>query len=146
MIAVDTNILVYAHRVDADWHAPAAHAINLLANGAGPWAIPWPCVHEFLAVVTHPRIFAPPTPFARACDQVDAWLESPTVTLLGESPSYWPTLREMVLSGKVAGPMVHDARIAALCVSHGVAELWSADRDFSRFVGLTVRNPLVRSP
>ncbi|HYW32737.1 MAG TPA: hypothetical protein VE869_14655, partial [Gemmatimonas sp.] len=67
------------------------------------------------------------------------------VTLLGESSNYWPTLREMVLGGKVAGPMVHDARIAALCVSHGVAELWSADRDFSRFATLTVRNPLVRA-
>lgn len=144
MIAVDTNILVYAHRADADWHSPAAAVIATLANGAAPWAIPWPCLHEFLAVVSHPRIFAPPTPLPRACDQVDAWLESPTVTLLGESSSYWPTLREMVLHGKVAGPMVHDARIAGLCVSHGVAELWSADRDFSRFAGLTVRNPLVR--
>lgn len=145
MIAVDTNILVYAHRADAEWHAPAAEAIAGLANGAAPWAIPWPCVHEFLAVVTHPRIFAPPTPLARACDQVDAWLEAPSVTLLGESPSYWATLRELALRGKVAGPMVHDGRIAALCVNHGVAELWSADRDFSRFGGLTVRNPLART-
>lgn len=145
MIAVDTNILVYAHRADADWHEPASAAITALANGTAPWAIPWPCVHEFLSVVTHPRIFAPPTPLARACDQVEAWLESPTVTLLGESPSYWPVLREMVLRSKVAGPMVHDARIAALCESHGVTELWSADRDFSRFAGLTVRNPLVSS-
>lgn len=144
MIAVDTNILVYAHRADAEWHAPAAAAIAELANGVAPWAIPWPCVHEFLAVVTHPRIFAPPTPLARACDQVDAWLESPSVTLLGESPSYWDTLREIALKGKVAGAMVHDARIAALCVNHGIAELWSADRDFSRFAGLTVRNPLTR--
>ncbi len=145
MIAVDTNILVYAHRADSEWHAAAAEVVAGLANGAAPWAIPWPCVHEFLAVVTHPRIFAPPTPLARACDQVDAWLESPTVTLLGESPSYWVTLREIALRGKVAGPMVHDGRIAALCVNHGVAELWSADRDFSRFGGLTVRNPLTRT-
>lgn len=145
MIAVDTNILVHAHRADAEWHAPAADAIAQLAEGTAPWAIPWPCVHEFLAVVTHPRIFAPPTPLARACDQVDAWLESPTVTLLGESPSYWIALRDLALRGKVAGAMVHDARIAALCINHGVAELWSADRDFSRFAGLTVRNPLART-
>lgn len=144
MIAVDTNILVYAHRADSEWHAAAADAVSRLANTPAPWAIPWPCLHEFLAVVTHPRIFAPPTPLARACDQVEAWLESPSVTLLGESPSYWATLRELVLGGKVAGPMVHDGRIAALCVTHGVAELWSADRDFGRFAALTVRNPLVR--
>ena len=145
MIAVDTNILVYAHRADTEWHAAAAEAIARLANGAAPWAIPWPCVHEFLAVVTHPRIFAPPTPLARACTQVDAWLESPTVTLLTESPSCWATLREMAVGGKVAGAMVHDGRIAALCVNHGVAELWSTDRDFSRYAGLTVRNPLAQT-
>jgi toxin-antitoxin system PIN domain toxin len=143
MIAVDTNILVHAHRADSPWHAPAAEVVASLANGAAPWAIPWPCVHEFLAVVTHPRIFAPPSPLARACDQVDAWLESPTVVLLGESPSYWETFRALALGGKVAGPMVHDGRVAALCVNHGVAELWSADRDFSRFADLVTRNPLV---
>jgi hypothetical protein len=43
----------------------------------------------------------------------------------------------------VAGAKVHDARIAALCLSHGVAELWTADRDFSRFPSLTTRNPLI---
>lgn len=143
MIAVDTNILVYAHRADSAWHAPAAAAVASLANGSVPWAIPWPCVHEFLAVVTHPRIFAPPTPLPRACDQVDAWLESPTVTLLGEESSYWDTFRSIALEAKVAGPLVHDGRVAALCVNHGVSELWSADRDFGRFAGLAVRNPLV---
>ena len=143
MIAVDTNTLVHAHRADSPWHAPAAKVVASLANGAAPWAIPWPCVHEFLAVVTHPRIFAPPTPLDRACDQVEAWLESPSLTLLGESQSYWPTFRDLILAGKVAGPMVHDGRVAALCVNHGVAELWSADRDFSRFADLVTRNPLV---
>jgi len=47
------------------------------------------------------------------------------------------------VEGKIAGPQVHDARIAALCRDHGVHELWSADRDFSRFAGLAVVNPLV---
>jgi toxin-antitoxin system PIN domain toxin len=145
MIAVDTNILVHAHRADSAWHAPAAKSVASLANGTATWAIPWPCLHEFLAVVTHPRIFAPPTPLAEACDQVEAWLESPSLTLLGESSQCWRTLRDLVTRGRVAGPMVHDARIAVLCLEHGVGELWSADRDFSRFAGLTTRNPLVAS-
>ncbi len=143
MIAVDTNILVYAHRADSAWHAPAVTAVAELANGSAAWAIPWPCVHEFLAVVTHPRIFRPPTPLGRACDQLDAWFESPSLTLLGESPSYWTTFRALALRGKVAGPLVHDGRVAALCLEHGVSALWSADRDFGRFAGLAVRNPLV---
>jgi len=143
VIAVDTNILVYAHRADSDWHEAAARAVGTLASTGSSWAIPWPCVHEFLAIVTHPRIFSPPSPAARACDQVDAWMESPGLVLLGEDPDYWSRLRETVLAARISGPAVHDARVAVLCERHGIDELWSADRDFSRFAGITVRNPLL---
>ena len=144
MIAVDTNLLVYAHREESPWHEAAAELMVKLAEGPAPWALPWPCVHEFLAITTHPRIFAPPTPLALALEQVDAWLESPSLVLLAEAGEYWGQLRRTLASGRIAGPQVHDARIAALCQHHGVSELWSADRDFGRFPGLTVRNPLVR--
>ncbi|MFI5311936.1 MAG: TA system VapC family ribonuclease toxin [Gemmatimonadales bacterium] len=142
MIAVDTNILVYAHRADAEWHAQAAAAVASLANAAAPWAIPWPCVHEFFSVVTHARIFSRPTPRETACEQVDAWMESPSLVMLGEDADYWSALRDAIVRGRVAGAMIHDARIATLCRRHGVAELWTADRDFSRFAGLPARNPL----
>jgi toxin-antitoxin system PIN domain toxin len=143
VIAVDTNLLVYAHREDSPWHARALARVVDLAEGRAPWAIPWPCLHEFLAIVTHPRIYAPPTPLPGALDQVAAWLESPSVTTLAESAAYWPELRRALQEGQVAGPQVHDARVAALCRLHGVRELWTADRDFSRFPALAVRNPLV---
>jgi toxin-antitoxin system PIN domain toxin len=140
---VDTNILVYSHREDSPWHERAHSQIVLLAEGRAPWAIPWPCIHEFLAIVTHPRIYSPPTPVSEAVDQASAWLESPSLFLLTESDGYWRQLREIIESGHVSGAMVHDARIAALCKLHGVRELWTADRDFSRFPGLHTRNPLV---
>jgi len=143
VIAVDSNILVYAHREDSEWHAAAYAKLADLAEGRGAWAIPWPCVHEFLAIVTHPRIYSPPTPLPAAIDQVEAWLESPSLVLLAESDVHWQTLRETLATGKIAGAQVHDARIAALCLQHGVKELWSADRDFGRFPNLTVLNPLV---
>ena len=143
MIALDTNLLVYAHRRDAPLHAPAQASLRQLAEAPNPWALPWPCVHEFLAVVTHPRIFSPPTELPRALAQVAAWLDSPTVELLHEGEGYWEHLASLCSVGKIAGPRVHDARIAALCLHHGVRELWSADRDFSRFPTLTVRNPLL---
>ncbi len=143
MIAVDTNLLVYAHREDSPFNESAYTRLTELAEGRGPWAIPWPCLHEFLAIVTHPRIFNPPTPLDIALEQVEAWLESPSLVLLAEGPGYWLELRTALGAGRVAGPLVHDARIAALCLNHGVRELWSADRDFSRFPGLPVRNPLV---
>ncbi|MCU0243676.1 MAG: PIN domain-containing protein [Acidobacteria bacterium] len=142
MIAVDSNLLVYAHREDSPWHGAAFDRVRDLAEGRAPWAIPWPCVHEFLAVVTHPRIYVPPTPLEAALDQVDAWLGSPSLVLIGEDASHWPRLRALVSAGKAAGPRVHDARIAAICLRHGVDELWTIDRDFGRFPALKVRNPL----
>jgi toxin-antitoxin system PIN domain toxin len=146
MIALDTNILVYAHREDSPFHEAALARIVELAEGSAPWAIPWPCLHEFLAIVTHPRIFVPPTPLPRALSQVDAWIESPTLALLTESGQHWATLRPLVAAALVRGPQVHDARIAALCLQHQVSELWSADRDFGRFPALAVVNPLVPAP
>lgn len=143
MIALDTNILIYAHRADSPWYGAASELLRELAEGLAPWAIPWPCVHEFLAVVTHPRIFRPPTPLARAAEQVEAWAGSPSLTFLAETGRYWRTLYDLLAAGRVAGPQVHDARVAALCLHHGVRELWTADRDFGRFPRLATRNPLV---
>jgi toxin-antitoxin system PIN domain toxin len=143
VIALDTNLLVYAHRRDAPWHAEARRHIATLAEGQAVWAIPWPCIHEFLAVVTHPRIFMPPSTLGEAIGQVEAWLESPTLVLLAEGSTHWSALRAALQPARAVGPLVHDARIAALCRQHGVRELWTADRDFGRFPDLPVRNPLV---
>jgi hypothetical protein len=143
LIAVDTNLLVYAHREDAPWHDAAYARIAELAEGQQSWAIPWPCIHEFLAIVTHPKIYSPPTPLDKAIEQIEAWLESPSLVLFSEAEDYWMQLRPLLLSGRVSGPQIHDARIAALCKEHGVAELWTADRDFGRFPGIQARNPLV---
>jgi uncharacterized protein len=142
VIAVDTNLLVYAHRGESEWHRAAAKAVAELAEGHAPWAIPWPCIHEFLGVVTHPRLFKPPTPLAIAIEQVESWMDSPSLRLLGELAGHWTELRHMLTAGKITGKAVHDARIAAICREHGVSELWSADRDFTRMSRITVRNPL----
>ena len=143
MIAIDSNILVYAHRRDSEWHLPAAHLIKGLAEGVNQWAIPWPSIHEFLAIVTHPRIYAPPSTVNQAAAQVDAWLGSASIVLLGESSEHWAELKGLLDKGQVRGPLVHDARIAALCLTHGVTELLTADRNFSRFPTLSTRNPLL---
>ena len=143
MIAVDTNILVYAHRRESPFYQVASMRLSELGQGAATWAVPWPCLHEFLGIVTNPRIYVPPTPLPRALDQIDAWFESPSLVLLTESPTHWSTLRAILVESAITGPRVHDARIMALCRQHGVRELWSADRDLSRFAGVKVVNPLV---
>jgi len=144
MIAVDTNILVYSHREDSAFFRPAFEAIRDLAESGRMWAIPWPAVHEFLAVITHPRIYSPPTPLDDALAQVKGWMDCPTFSFIGESGEiYFKYLQHVLDASQVIGPRIHDARIAAICLSHGIDELWSADRDFSRFPGLTVKNPLI---
>jgi len=143
MIALDSNILVYSVREDSPWHRPALACIRRLAEGGAAWGIPWPCIHEFLAVITHPRIYRPPTSGEDAVLQVDHWKESPTLRLIGEDEGYWEHLKSLLLKGRVAGPLVHDARVAAICRACGVREIWTADRDYSRFPGLIARNPLV---
>jgi toxin-antitoxin system PIN domain toxin len=143
VIAVDTNVLVYAHRRDSEFHQPAADVVKALAESPELWAIPWPCLHEFYSVVTHARIYDPPTSPTAASGQIAAWLEAPSLVPISEGETYWSALSSLLGTGKVSGPLVHDARIAALCLSHGIRELWSADRDFSRFPRLKVTNPLV---
>jgi uncharacterized protein len=142
VIAVDTNVLVYAHRQDSPFHEQAATAVRGLAESPAQWALPWPCLHEFYSIVTHPRIYDPPSSPDEGSGQIAAWLQSPSVVPVSEGETYWETLRSLLSSGKVSGPLTHDAKIAALCLSHGVRELWTADRDFSRFPRLKVINPL----
>ncbi len=143
MIAVDTNLLVYAHREDSEFHTAAKTRIEGLRRQSALWAVPWPCVHEFIAIVTHERIYSPPTPLKTAFAAVDAWGAGGNLELLAESPGYLETFRELAQAARLKGPRIHDARVAALCLHHGITELWTADRDFSPFPKLRTRNPLV---
>lgn len=143
MIALDTNILVYAHRAELPDHARAMSLLRRLATGGEPWALPWPCIYEFLRVITHPRVFDPPTSLDAALEEVEMLLRSPSVVTLGEGPSHARYLRRMVHGGRAAGNVVHDAHIAALALEHGAREVWTADRDFARFPGIEIRNPLL---
>jgi uncharacterized protein len=140
MIAVDANVLVYAHRLDSPFHDLANRAVRELAEGLASWALPWPCLHEFFSVVTNRRLYRVPTPIDLALSQLDSWAESPTVRLLSESPTHLAVLSDLVHSANAVGSQVHDTKIAAICLSHGVRELLTMDRDFSRYPALRTRS------
>jgi uncharacterized protein len=142
MIALDTNILVYALRKEPPFHGSGFAVLKGIAESEEPWAIPWPCVHEFLATVTNPKAFKEPTPTSVALDQIADLARSGTLVFLGEEPGYWEVLDRLARERKIHGGKFHDARIAALCILHQVDELLTADRDFSRFPELRCRNPL----
>jgi len=142
VLALDTNVLVHAHRREGPEHVLASSLVRDLAQGAEPWAIPWPCVYEFFSVVTNARIWkdAASTP-QQAWAQLAAWLAAPALRLLAENESLIPILADLAQRRRVRGPVIHDARLAALCLAHGVDKLLSRDRDFSLFPELQVENP-----
>lgn len=141
MIALDTNILVYARREETPHHIAARDLLKRLAQGTEPWAVPWPCIYEYLRVVTHPRVFDPPTDLEAAVADLDSLLEAPALHMLGEGPAHAGHLVRTIRDGHASGNLAHDAHIAALVVEHGVRELWTTDRDFSRFPAVHARNP-----
>lgn len=142
MIALDTNLLVYAHRPEFPFHQQAQEVIRTLAEGPAAWAIPYQVLVEFAATVSHARKFIQPSSPAQVHGQLSAWLASPSLRVLHDDSASLARWLELIGEAQVSGPLHHDARIAALCLANGVAELWSADRDYLRFPRLRVRNPL----
>jgi toxin-antitoxin system PIN domain toxin len=144
VIALDTNILVHARREEAEFHIEARDLLLDLAEGERPWALAWPCVYEFLRVVTHPKIFNPPTRLEIALEDLDSLLDSPSLVMLGQGPDHRDCLLYMMRGGRAVGNLAHDAHIAALALEHGVEVLWTTDRDFAGFPGIRAQNPFKR--
>lgn len=142
VIAVDTNVLVYAHRRESRLGDVAYELMVDLAEGGRIWAIPWPCCYEFLSVATNRRIWkdAATTP-EHAWRQFEAWASSPSNRMIGETDDFADILRRFAARPHVVGGVVHDARIAALCIAHGVDALLTRDRDFSSFPELRTSDP-----
>jgi toxin-antitoxin system PIN domain toxin len=141
LIALDTNILVYARRRETPHHEAARKLLVDLAEGDEPWAIPWPCIYEFIRVVTHPRVFTPPSDLDAVLEDLGSLLASPSLTLLGEGRAHEGHMHDVISSARASGNLAHDAHIAALVREHGASKLLTADRDFMRFKGITCRDP-----
>ena len=142
MLAIDTNVLVYAHRIDCDLHEICREHIKKRAESLEPWAIVWSCLHEFYAVVTNPKIFKNPSTPEQAFSQIRYWTASPSLLLLQETDRHLEILEKLVKKVSTKGGAIHDARIAAICISHGVESLITFDRDFSSFPELETTNIL----
>lgn len=136
MIAVDTNILVAAAREELPLHERALGTMRKLAEGHEAWALPIFCLGEFLRVVSHARVFDPPTPVLDAMASIESLLASPSVRLLTPGSQYVSLLRQVLVASSVSGNLVFDAQIAALCLEHGATTLLTEDRDFARFPGI----------
>lgn len=145
MQAVDTNVLVHAEVRASPHHARALRVRRSLAEGNRTWAIPWPCVHEFLRVVTHPRVFHPAVPTVIAVVDLGKIRSSPTLLLSSGTASPLEILERVLAESGASSNPVHDAHIAALRLEHDVAELITGDRDLARFSSLRCIDPFVRA-
>jgi uncharacterized protein len=136
LIAVDTNILVYAHRQELPKHEAAVARLTALAEGRARWALPVFVLGEFLRVITHPRLFSPPFTPGEACTALSRILLSPSLTVLLPGAAFPDLLLEAIHEAKAAGNLVFDAQVVALCREAGVRALLTEDRDFARFSSL----------
>jgi len=135
VIAVDTNVLIYAHREELPQHRQALAWLRHLAEGPVPWALPVFCLGEFIRVVTHPRIFDPPSPLDLALAALDTLLQSPTLRVLFPGPRYAAFFCQCVLEADARGNLAFDAQIAAVCKEQGASILLTLDRDLPAFLG-----------
>lgn len=136
MIAVDTNVLVYAHSEHLPQHERALERLFHLAEGQVPWGIPVFCLGEFVRFVTHSRIFDPPSTLDQALSALESLLLSPTLRVLNPGPRYPALLGETVRAADARGNIAFDAQIVAVCREQGASTLLTLDRDFARFPGI----------
>ena len=141
MLALDTNILVHAHRQGTQVHKPALELLRSLSEGPVPYALFWPSLYEFLRVVTHHRVFDPPSSADEALEALANFLQPPAVRVLSETAAHETILREVLRASQVTGNLMHDAHLVALALEHGVHEILTLDKDFSRFPQVSSRNP-----
>lgn len=133
MIAVDTNVLVHAHREESPLHRPAVRRLESLVAELADWAIPAFCVAEFVRVVTHPRVYERPHTEREARAAVEALLEAPNVRVLLPGERFVSIFLGVLEEAGARGNLVFDAQIVAVCREAGVRQFVTEDRDFSRF-------------
>jgi uncharacterized protein len=143
MLALDTNILVHAHRRGTAHHAQALALLRGLGEGVEPYALFWPSLYEFLRVVTHHRVFDPPSTTGEALEAIRDFLAPPVVRVLSETLRHPALLDRVLRESRVTGNLVHDAHLVALSLEHGVHQILTLDADFARFPQLASRNPFV---
>jgi hypothetical protein len=141
MKLLDANVLLYAYNRDSAHHEVCLAWLEEAFNAAEPVALPWQTILAFIRISTNPRAQNRPLSGEEACRIVDQWLEHPNVTLVSAEEQFWPIFRDQMVEARVSGPLVTDAALASLALEHG-AVLCSTDRDFRRFRGLKLIDPL----
>lgn len=141
----DVNVLIYAHREDADEHEAYAASLRDLVTREEPFALSEIVLSGFIRIVTNPKILKPATPMATALDFCDRLIAWPRSVIVLPTARHWPLFARLCRDSGIKGALVSDAYLAALAIEHG-CELVTTDGDFARFEGLRWRHPLGAAP
>ena len=141
MILMDTNVLVYAHRLEADRHAEYRDWLAGVVNSPEPYAVADFALMGMVRIVTSPRIYRDPTPPAIALDFAGQLRGQPHAMVLPPGPRFWPIFLDLCGAAGAGGNLIPDAYLAALAIEHG-CEFITADSGFRKFPGLRSRHPL----
>lgn len=142
MIAIDTNLLVYAQRRHTPEHRAARRAIERASADRRGWGIPLSCIAEFWCVVTHPASSGGPSPAKEARGFLHELMANGGANVWTPGTGFWERLTQLASAMKIAGARVFDLQIALIALENGATELWSHDRGFGVLPGLVVRDPL----
>lgn len=138
---IDVNLLLYASDDASPLHARAMELLDEMAKGPEIVHLFWPTLMAYLRISTHPAVFARPLSHAHARANVDALLDLPHVQASGESDAFWRRFTETADDIAPIANLVPDAHLVALMIDHGIRTIWTRDRDFRKFRGITVRDP-----
>jgi uncharacterized protein len=139
----DVNVLVYATHRNSPFHDRAKALVERFAAGPGLVYMLWPVALGYLRIVTHPSLLDAPLAPDVAADNIEQFVAQPHVRQVGEIDGFWPVYRRVADTVKPKGNLVPDAHLVALMHQHGISTMWSHDRDFRKFEGITVRDPFV---
>ena len=141
MNLIDANILLYAYNASSNRHGRAKQWLEGTFSSAQPVGLTWLTILAFLRISTNSRAFERPLAERDAVTIVSRWLNLPAVRLFDPGPRHWSIYSGLILNSQVRGPLMTDAYLAAIAIEHGLV-LCSNDKDFTRFEGLRVFNPL----
>jgi uncharacterized protein len=143
VLAVDTNVLIYAADTDSQFHAPCRDWLERQRARPDAWYTTWGILYEFLRVTTHPRVMRRPWSATAAWKFLTALLASPGLAVLAPTPRHADVAGEVIHEmPHLASNLFHDAHTAILMREHGVHQICTRDTDFNQFMFLEVIDPL----
>jgi toxin-antitoxin system PIN domain toxin len=141
MLLADVNVLVYAYRADAPDHQAYRDWLDGMVNGDEAYGLSNLVLSGVLRVLTHPRVFNPPSSIADALAFLEAVRSGAGCVAVEPGPRHWEIFTRLCRRVGAKGNHVPDAWLAALAIESG-SEWLTSDRGFARFPGLRWRHPL----